>query len=137
MLCEFAVPEIHLAKRHKHSWRSFEGQKDQLAPVSVYVQRIVGSLVIGFGLIAIALSVGIAGYHFIAGFNWVDSLLEASMILGGMGPVRELHTDSAKIFASIYELFSGVIFIALMGIILSPVVHRVLHKFHVDEDDVK
>lgn len=137
MLCEFAVPEIHLAKRHKHSWRSFEGQKDQLAPVSVYVQRIVGSLVIGFGLIAIALSVGIAGYHFIAGFNWVDSLLEASMILGGMGPVRELHTDSAKIFASIYALFSGVIFIALMGIILSPVVHRVLHKFHVDEDDVK
>ena len=86
---------------------------------------------------AIALFLGIVGYHFIAGFNWVDSLLEASMILGGMGPVRELPRDSAKIFASIYALFSGVIFIALMGIILAPVVHRVLHKFHVDEEDVK
>lgn len=86
---------------------------------------------------AIALFLGITGYHFIAGFNWVDSLLEASMILGGMGPVRELPRDSAKVFASIYALFSGVIFIALMGIILAPVVHRVLHKFHVGEEDVK
>jgi hypothetical protein len=124
-------------RRHKHSWRSFEGRRDQLAPISVYAQRIAGSIAIGVGLMAIALSLGIAGYHFFAGFNWVDSLLEASMILGGMGPVRELHADSAKVFASIYALFSGVIFIALMGIILSPVVHRVLHKFHVDEEDVK
>lgn len=64
-------------------------------------------------------------------------MLEASMILGGMGPVKELHDDTSKIFASIYALFSGLIVIALMGIMLSPVVHRVMHKFHVDEDDVK
>ena len=83
-----------------------------------------------------ALSIGIFGYHYIAGFNWIDSLLEASMILGGMGPVRELSNQTAKIFASIYALFSGVIFIALMGIILAPVAHRLLHKFHIDEDDV-
>lgn len=88
-------------------------------------------------MIALGLAVGIAGYHFIAGFNWVDSMLEASMILGGMGPVKELHDDTSKIFASIYALFSGLIVIALMGIMLSPVVHRVMHKFHVDEDDVK
>jgi len=124
-------------RRHKHSWRSFEGRHDQLAPISVYAQRIAGSLAIAVGLMSIALFLGIAGYHFIAGFNWIDSLLEASMILGGMGPVRELSRDSAKVFASIYALFSGVIFIALMGIILAPVVHRVLHKFHVDEEDVK
>lgn len=123
-------------KRPRVSWRRFERRHDQLAPVSVYVQRIVGSLVIGFGLMAVALSIGIAGYHFIAGFNWIDSLLEASMILGGMGPVRELPNESAKVFASIYALFSGVVFIALMGIILSPIAHRVLHKFHVDEEDV-
>jgi len=76
------------------------------------------------------------GYHFIAGFNWVDSLLEASMILGGMGPIKELPSDSAKVFASIYALFSGIIFIGVMGIILAPVVHRIMHKFHVDEKDV-
>ncbi len=126
-----------MTKRHKHSWRSLEGRKDQLAPVAVYVKRIVGSLAIAFSLILIALCVGIAGYHFLAGFNLIDSLLEASMILGGMGPVRELNSDGAKVFASVYALFSGVIFIALMGIILAPVAHRVLHKFHVDEQDVE
>jgi hypothetical protein len=115
----------------------FERRTDKLAPFSVYVQRIIASLVIAFVLILIALSVGLAGYHLIAGFNFVDSLLEASMILGGMGPVRELPSDTAKIFASIYALFSGVIFIALMGIILSPTAHRVLHKFHIDDKDVE
>jgi len=126
-----------MAKQSKKTWRSFERHHDKLAPVSVYVQRIIGSLAIAFVLILLALSIGIAGYHFIAGLNFVDSLLEASMILGGMGPVRELPSDTAKIFASIYALFSGIIFIALMGIILAPVAHRVLHKFHMDEKDVE
>jgi len=126
-----------LPKRPKESWRRFERRHEKLAPISVYVQRIAGSLALAVALMAIALSIGIVGYHFIAGFNFVDSLLEASMILGGMGPVRELPSDTAKIFASIYALFSGVIFIALMGIILAPTAHRVLHKFHIDEKDVK
>ena len=89
------------------------------------------------GLIAFVLILGIAGYHYIAGFDWVQSLLEASMILGGMGPVKELPNDGAKIFASVYALFSGLIFIAIMGLVLAPVVHRILHKFHVDEKDVE
>ena len=129
-----------MAKRHpktKRGWLGYERHHEQLAPRSVFVKRIIESLAIASGLIAIALSVGIVGYHFIAGFNFVDSLLEASMILGGMGPVRELPNDNAKMFASIYALFSGVILIALMGIILAPIAHRVLHKFHVDEKDVK
>ena len=126
-----------MTKRHQLSWRHFEHRRDQLAPVSLYVQRMAGSLVIAIGLIMVALSIGIAGYHYIAGFNWINSLLEASMILGGMGPVKELPNDTAKIFASIYALFSGVIFIALMGIMLSPVAHRLLHSFHIDEEDVK
>ena len=123
--------------RQKKSWRRFERRKDKLAPVSIYVQRIAASLAIAIGLMLVALAVGVVGYHLIAGFNFVDSLLEASMILGGMGPVRELPNDASKIFASVYALFSGVIFIALMGIILSPVAHRVMHKFHIDEKDVK
>jgi len=129
-----------MAKRSqssKHRAFRFERHHDQLAPISVYVQRIAGSVALAFALIAVALTIGIVGYHVIAGFNLVDSLLEASMILGGMGPVRELPNDTAKTFASIYALFSGVIFIALMGIILAPVAHRVLHKFHIDEKDVK
>ena len=121
--------------RNRKSWRRFERRKDKLAPVSIYVQRIAASLAIAIGLMLVALSVGIVGYHLIAGFNFVDSLLEASMILGGMGPVRELPNDASKTFASIYALFSGVIFIALMGIILAPVAHRVMHKFHIDQTD--
>jgi hypothetical protein len=126
-----------VTKRHRSSWRHFEHRRDQLAPVSLYLRRIAGALAIGIGLIIVALSIGIAGYHYIAGFRWIDSLLEASMILGGMGPVKELPNNTAKMFASIYALFSGVIFIALMGIILSPVAHRVLHRFHIDAEDVK
>ena len=121
----------------KNQLLGFERRSDKLAPVSIYVQRIAASLALAFVLILVALAVGIAGYHSIAGFNFVDSLLEASMILGGMGPVREMPNDASKIFASIYALFSGVIFIALMGIILAPVAHRVMHKFHIDEKDVE
>ena len=88
---------------------------------------------IALGLIAVALAIGVIGYHCLAGFGWIDSLLEASMILGGMGPINQLTTNSAKIFASLYALFSGLMFIGIMGVVLSPIVHRFLHKFHVDE----
>lgn len=128
-----------MTKRNRKSWRGsllFERRHEQLAPVPVFVRRIIASLAVGLCLIIVALFIGICGYHFLAGFGWIDSLLEASMILGGMGPVRELPNDTAKVFASIYALFSGLILIALMGIILSPVVHRIMHKFHVDEKDV-
>jgi len=118
------------------SWLRYERRHDQLAPRSVFIKRIIASLAFALCLIFVALFIGICGYHFLAGFGWIDSLLEASMILGGMGPVNQLPTDAAKVFASIYALFSGLFLIALMGIILSPVVHRIMHKFHVDEKDV-
>ena len=79
---------------------------------------------------------GVVGYRILGGLPWVDALLNASMILGGMGPVDALHTDAAKIFASLYALFSGIVFIGVMGIVLAPFVHRSLHKFHLDEKDV-
>ncbi len=113
----------------------FERKNDRLAPTSVFVKRLLASLGIALCLIAVALSIGIAGYHVLGRFNLIDSLLEASMILGGMGPVNELSNNAVKIFASTYALFSGLMFIAVMGIVLAPVVHRILHKFHVDESD--
>jgi TRAP-type C4-dicarboxylate transport system permease small subunit len=125
------------SRNSKPGWLQYERHHEQLAPVSVFVKRLIGSVAIALGLIGFVLCIGIAGYHFIAGYNLVDSLLEASMILGGMGPVKELPSDGAKVFASAYALFSGLIFIAVMGLVLSPVVHRILHKFHVDEKDVQ
>ena len=125
------------SRKSKTSWLRYERRHDQLAPRSVFIKRLVVALVFALGLILLALMIGITGSHFIAGFHWIDSLLEASMILGGMGPIKELPSDGAKVFASVYALFSGLIFIAVMGLVLSPVVHRVLHKFHVDEKDVK
>jgi len=121
----------------KLSWLSYERRHDQLAPRSVFIQRLIAALALAQGLILVALMIGIAGYHFIAGFNWIDSLLEASMILGGMGPIKELPNDGSRIFASMYALFSGLIFVGVMGLVLSPVIHRIMHKFHVDDKDVK
>src|SRR2546427_10290089 len=124
--------QSHSAKR---SLMSYERRYDQLAPRSVFFQRVAVSLLIAFGMIAFALAVGITGYHTLARLDWIDSLLEASMILGGMGPVNPLTNDAVKIFASAYALFSGLMFIAVMGVVLVPVVHRILHKFHVDESE--
>ncbi|WP_031437963.1 hypothetical protein [Methylobacter tundripaludum] len=115
----------------------FERRYEKLAPISVFVRRMAASVAMAGILIAVALSIGVIGYHWIAGFDWVDSLLEASMILGGMGPVNSLATTGAKMFASGYALFSGLVFIAIMGIVLAPVTHRMLHKFHIDEDDLQ
>ena len=88
-------------------------------------------------LILSALFIGIAGYHWVAGLSWIDSFLNASMILGGMGPVNQLYSSGAKFFAAMYALFSGLVFIAVMGIVLSPIVQRILHDFHIDEKDLK
>ncbi len=113
----------------------FERKHQKIVPVSVFIRRLTVYIGIAVLLILIALFIGIAGYHWIAGFDWIDSLLNASMILGGMGPVNPLTNTGAKVFASVYALFSGLVFIAVMGIIFSPIVHRMLHKFHIDDRD--
>ena len=115
----------------------FDNHHHKLAPFSVFVNRIIGALMIAFGLIVVALLIGIAGYHWLAKLSWIDSFLEASMILGGMGPVNQLTSNGAKIFASIYALFAGVMFIGVMGVVISPIIHRGLHKIHLDEEDLE
>lgn len=88
-----------------------------------------------FGLLAIALAdlIGVAGYHWLAGLGWIDSFLNASMILGGMGPVDQLTSDAGKLFAAVYALFSGLVFIAIMSIVIAPWVHRMIHVMHAKE----
>ena len=95
---------------------------------------MAGHLAFSLGVIALSLGAGIVGYHEIAHFSWIDSLLNASMILGGMGPVDPLKTNSAKVFASCYALFSGLLFIGVLGVLLAPFIHRLMHRFHIDEE---
>lgn len=98
-----------------------------------FYHRFLIAWALAAGVIACSLALGVLGYHFIAELGWVDALLNASMILSGMGPVADLHSDAAKVFASAYALFSGVVFISSTGIILAPVMHHVLHRFHVEK----
>lgn len=108
----------------------FERKHEKVAPLSIFAKRILGAVGLSLLVVVPALFIGIAGYHWIDQLDWVDSLLEASMILGGMGPVNPLRKDAAKIFASGYALFSGLVLIGVMGIILTPITHRLLHKCH-------
>ena len=85
------------------------------------------------GGVVIALSIGIAGYHWLGQMSWIDALLNASMILGGMGPVNPITTVPAKLFASFYALFSGLFVIAASGVLLAPFLHRLLHRFHLEK----
>jgi hypothetical protein len=103
-------------------------------PWPLFLQRAAVHLALGGAGIIVAVAIGIVGYHVLAKLPWVDSFLNAAMILGGMGPVDKLETTPAKLFAAFYALFSGLVFIALMGIVLAPWAHRVMHRFHMDED---
>ncbi|MEK6553471.1 MAG: hypothetical protein AABZ54_08500 [Bacteroidota bacterium] len=112
---------------------TFEHKNEPLLPRDLFVKRMVKHLLLGAITIFFSLMIGIIGYHYFGGLSWIDSLLNASMILGGMGPVNDLNTETGKIFASMYALFSGIIFLVTVGIIIAPAVHRFLHRLHIDE----
>ena len=113
----------------------FEHSKTRLATRKVFRNRLIKFSLISAAIFSLSLFIGVAGYHYFAGLGWVDSFLNASMILGGMGPVDMLKNDTAKIFAGCYSLFSGVAFLSAMAIFLTPILHRFLHKFHLDVSD--
>ncbi len=115
----------------------FEKKHQKLVPVEVFLKRMAAHITLVILLIFGALSIGVVGYHWLAGLSWVDSLLNASMILGGMGEIDPLTNTTAKIFASVYALFSGLVFIVILGIFLAPIMHRILHSFHMDERNFK
>ena len=110
----------------------FERRHQPLVSRRVFVRRVANSTTVAFSLILAALGVGVLGYHALADLPWVDAILNASMILGGMGPVDPLHSSAAKLFAAWYALFSGLLFIAIAGILFAPIVHRIMHRFHLE-----
>lgn len=112
----------------------FEHKKLPLLPFNLFLIRMLRYFLYSVLLIFFSLFLGIIGYHFIAGLGWTDSLYNASMILTGMGPVAVLTSDSAKIFASFYALFSGIAFLSTVAVFFAPVVHRLMHKMHLETD---
>jgi hypothetical protein len=111
----------------------YERQKQRLLSRAEFSKRVGRHGLVALGVLVAGLGIGVLGYHRLAHLSWIDSLLNASMILGGMGPVDPLRTNAAKIFASCYALFSGLAFIGIVSVLLAPFVHRMLHRFHAEE----
>lgn len=103
-----------------------------LAPTRVFVLRLVGSSALGLILVAVSLLVGMAGYHGYEGLPWIDAFLNASMILSGMGPLMQPATHGGKLFAGFYALYSGLAVLVIAGVMFGPLVHRFLHRFHLE-----
>jgi hypothetical protein len=115
----------------------YEHRSQALLSRKRFVYRLLRHGLLALAVTVLALAIGICGFHFFEHLPWVDSFLSASLILGGMGSAEVLHEPAAKIFAGFYALFSGLIFIGVVGIIIFPVVHRFLHIFHLDTDQIK
>jgi len=112
-----------------------EHRASALLPRRDFLVRLAWYWMFGFVFLSVSLGIGTVGYHLSAGLSWVDAFLNASMILTGMGPVDKLETNTAKIFASIYAIFSGVSFLTFCGVLFTPIYHRFIHKFHLDLGD--
>jgi hypothetical protein len=111
----------------------FEHRSDPLLPRRQFIRRVLWYATFSFVLLGISLGIGVIGYHYLDGLSWLDSFLNASMILAGMGPVDPIRTDSGKWFASFYAVFSGVVFLSTVAVFLSPIAHRFLHKLHLGD----
>lgn len=114
---------------------AYERARQRLAPTSVFIGRVLTNLLVVLVLVAGSLAVGMWGYHTLEGEPWIDAFADAAMILSGMGPLNPLTTDQAKLFAGAYALYSGLFLVAAAGLILSPVLHRILHRMHAADED--
>ena len=116
-----------------------ETTKKALAPKKIFYKRIWNNAVVAMLIMSICLLIGVVGYKLtIPQFDWYDSLLNASMILSGMGPMIDTNivlTNQAKVFASVYALFSGIAFISTIGILIAPLAHRFFHQLHLEDQD--
>ncbi len=112
----------------------YENRDQTLISKAAFIGRLLHSVSIVCLIIGVALGAGMLGYRYLENMSWTDSFLNASMILGGMGPVDPMKTDAGKIFAGLYALFSGLAFLVMAGFLFGPIAHRILHSFHYDAD---
>ena len=123
--------------KKKPSLLPFESRTQPLLPRSAFARRLAITFAVALLLIAFSLFIGMLGYHLLEGFPWIDAFADASMILSGMGPLKPPQTSAGKLFAGLYALYSGLALILCAGLMLAPIIHRVLHRFHIDPDTRK
>jgi len=113
----------------------YEHRHEPLLPHRRFLGRLASHVTGGAAIVIATLWLGMAGYHWFEGLPWLDAYLNAAMILGGMGPVAELRTAGGKLFAGSYALFAGIVFLVVVGVVFAPVVHRAMHRFHLEADE--
>jgi len=110
----------------------FEHHHKPLLPRAAFARRVAAYSAVSLGLVVFSLAIGIGGYRTLEGMSFVDAFLNAAMLMGGMGPVGELHTTAGKIFAGCYALYCGLMVLVVVGILAAPIAHRFLHRFHLE-----
>jgi len=115
-----------------HATPLFEHRSQPLLPRGLFLRRFARSASLGLGLIGLSLLAGMLGYHALENLSWTDAFLNSAMLLGGMGPVDAPHTTAGKVFAGVYALYCGLTVIVVVGVVFAPVVHRFMHKFHLE-----
>ena len=112
----------------------FEHRHEPILSRSAFRLRLLRHALVAIGLVAASLGIGILGYHGFEGLGWIDAIVNAAMILGGMGPVDALRTSGGKLFAAAYALFAGIVFLVVVGVLFAPAIHRFLHRFHLENE---
>ena len=125
----FSLVEVTLPRRH---FVNYETRKQPLLSRLAFARRMAGYFGASFLLVGVSLLGGMFGYHYLESMEWIDAFANAAMILSGMGPLEPVKTWNGKLFAGLYALYSGLILILVAGLILAPVVHRILHRFHLE-----
>tara|TARA_R110002050_G_scaffold233063_3_gene368783 strand:+ start:6232 stop:6606 length:375 start_codon:yes stop_codon:yes gene_type:complete len=123
-----------MVKKQKIVKHTFEHKNHQILPFKKFLLRVTKYFLFSIILIVFSLGIGTIGYHHYANISWVDAFYNASLILTGMGPVDNMPTNGAKLFASFYALFSGIAFLSTVAVIFAPIAHRLLHILHVKEE---
>lgn len=113
----------------------FESASEPVLSPRDFAKRLLRHVAIAQSFVALSLFLGMAGYRITEGLGWLDGFLESAMLLGGMGPVHAPVTSAGKLFAGCYALYAGLLFIAVGGYVLAPVVHRIAHRIHLEEND--
>ena len=112
-----------------------ESRWHPLAPLKVFARRIFLNVLVAMVIVVVSLAIGTLGYHYFGNVGWVDGLLNAAMILTGMGPVDKMESTAGKLFATFYALYSGIAFLTMIAVIIAPIYHRFLHRFHLASEE--